>query len=99
MCLQFTLVHAASCVLHRSTSQVIHRLELCIWPLTSTARAFGYLVIALVKVGSGDHFDAMQASSMVPLRLQTAGNRLYPAWLVAGRRGSVLPCGRTQVVL
>jgi hypothetical protein len=27
MCLQFTLLHAASCVLHRPTSQVIHRLE------------------------------------------------------------------------
>jgi hypothetical protein len=28
MCLQFTLLHAASCVLHRPTSQVIHRSEL-----------------------------------------------------------------------
>ena len=27
MCLQFALVNAASCVLHRSTSRVIHRLE------------------------------------------------------------------------
>ena len=27
--LQFTLVHAAGCVLHRRTSRVIHRLKLC----------------------------------------------------------------------
>lgn len=27
MCLQFTLIHAVGCVLHRPTSQVIHRLE------------------------------------------------------------------------
>jgi hypothetical protein len=27
MCLQFALFNAASCVLHRSTSRVIHRLE------------------------------------------------------------------------
>ena len=28
--LQFTLLHAAGCALHRHTSRVIHRLELCI---------------------------------------------------------------------
>ena len=28
--LQFTLVHAAGCVLHRRTSRVIHRLKLCL---------------------------------------------------------------------
>ena len=28
MCLQFTLIHAAGCVLHRPTSRVIHHLEL-----------------------------------------------------------------------
>ena len=27
--LQFTLIHAAGCALHRRTSRVIHRLELC----------------------------------------------------------------------
>ena len=27
--LQFTLIHAAGCALHRHTSRVIHRLELC----------------------------------------------------------------------
>src|SRR5579872_2746167 len=27
MCLQFTLIHAVGCVLHRPTSLVIHRLE------------------------------------------------------------------------
>ena len=27
--LQFALLHAVGCVLHRSTSRVIHRLELC----------------------------------------------------------------------
>jgi hypothetical protein len=31
MCLQFTLIHAASCVLHRPTSQVIHRSELFLY--------------------------------------------------------------------
>ena len=28
--LQFTLIHAAGCVLHRRTSRVIHRLKLCL---------------------------------------------------------------------
>jgi hypothetical protein len=28
--LQFTLIHAAGCALHRHTSRVIHRLELCL---------------------------------------------------------------------
>ena len=37
--LQFTLVHAAGCVLHRRTSRVIHRLKLCVkfvFPSSST---------------------------------------------------------------
>jgi hypothetical protein len=29
--LQFTLIHAAGCVLHRRTSRVIHRLKLFFW--------------------------------------------------------------------
>ena len=29
--LQFTLIHAAGCVLHRHTSRVIHRLEFSFW--------------------------------------------------------------------
>lgn len=31
--LQFTLIHAAGCALHRRTSRVIHRLELCLHTL------------------------------------------------------------------
>ena len=31
--LQFTLIHAAGCVLHRHTSRVIHRLELSFCPV------------------------------------------------------------------
>ena len=30
--LQFTLIHAAGCALHRHTSRVIHRLELSLFP-------------------------------------------------------------------
>ena len=29
--LQFTLIHAAGCALHRRTSRVIHRSKLCVW--------------------------------------------------------------------
>ena len=31
--LQFTLIHAASCALHRRTSRVIHRIELCLYAI------------------------------------------------------------------
>lgn len=37
--LQFTLIHAAGCALHRRTSRVIHRIELSSFEQVSTARA------------------------------------------------------------
>ncbi len=37
--LQFTLIHAAGCALHRRTSRVIHRIELSSFVQVSTARA------------------------------------------------------------
>lgn len=37
--LQFTLIHAAGCALHRRTSRVIHRIELSMFEQVSTARA------------------------------------------------------------
>ena len=36
--LQFTLVHAAGCALHRRASRVIHRSEVCIFLFPASAR-------------------------------------------------------------
>jgi hypothetical protein len=78
MCLQFTLVHAASCVLHRTTSRVIHRLELCLWTLTYT-RPGGLTeanTLHELKVSSGDHPDA-EAASIGLSYGSRSGCRLY----------------------
>jgi len=45
MCLQFTLIHAASCVLHRPTSQVIHRSELCFYRIGLAKSIFRIILV------------------------------------------------------
>lgn len=44
--LQFTLLHAAGCALHRHTSRVIHRLEFCNVCLSQTLRASSATTLA-----------------------------------------------------
>lgn len=71
--LQFTLIHAASCALHRRTSRVIHRIELCL-------RACAFLrALAL------DLYRSLAASATLATRLRS----VLDPWGVRTRRLAV----------
>jgi hypothetical protein len=97
--LQFTLLHAAGCALHRHTSRVIHRLELCseFAIFRSPTSAYNYVVHALSvhrpyidkekkTACRGDEREAARSSNLRERSAQRQSERRSPLRPLGSRR-------------